>query len=163
MVKVMKHTVTLTVNGKLHEVPVEPHWTLLDVLRNQLRLTGTKRGCGTGECGMCTIVMDGKAVNSCLLLAVQAEGRSIVTIEGLSESGELDPIQQAFVDTGAIACGFCTPGLIMSAKALLDEKPNPDEREVREAIAGNLCRCLGYTKNVQAILLAARNIRRRER
>lgn len=159
----MKHNVTLTVNGRPYEVAVEPHWTLLDVLRNQLRMTGTKRGCGTGECGMCTIVMDGKAVNSCLVLAMQAEGRSIVTIEGLSESGELDPIQQAFVDTGAIACGFCTPGLIMSAKALLDEKPNPGEKYVRETIAGNLCRCLGYTKNVQAILLAAKNIRRRKR
>ena len=157
----VKRMITLKVNGKKHEVSVKAHWTLLDVLRNELKLKGTKKGCETGECGMCTVLLDGKAVNSCLILAMQAEGKDIVTIEGLSQSGELNLIQEAFIDSGAIACGYCTPGLVMSAKALLDERPNPSEEEVRESIAGNLCRCLGYTKNVRAILLASERMRER--
>ena len=157
----MKHKIILRVNGKTHELSVKAHWTLLDVLRNELKLKGTKKGCETGECGMCTIILDGKAVNSCLILAMQAEGKDIVTIEGLTDSGALNPIQEAFIDSGAVACGYCTPGLIMSAKALLDERPNPSEEDVREAIAGNLCRCLGYTKNVRAILLASERMRKR--
>jgi carbon-monoxide dehydrogenase small subunit len=151
-----KHRIALTVNGKPCEVDVEAQWTLLHVLRNELRLTGTKKGCGTGECGMCTVIVDGRAVNSCLILAMLADGKEITTIEGLSRNGELHPLQSAFVKAGAIQCGYCTPGLIMSAKALLDKNPHPSEDEVREAISGNLCRCLGYEKNVQAILQAAK-------
>ena len=155
-----KHKIVLTVNGKRYEINVEANWTLLDVLRNELRSTGTKKGCETGECGMCTVIMDGRAINSCLTYAMLADGREVTTIEGLSENGELRPIQSAFVKAGAIQCGFCTPGLVMSAKALLDKNPHPSEEEVRQAIAGNLCRCLGYGKNVEAILLAAKALGR---
>lgn len=154
------HRIDLTVNGKRYEINVEANWTLLDVLRNELRLTGTKKGCGTGECGMCTVIMDGRAINSCLTYAMLAQGREITTIEGLSENGGLHPIQSAFVETGAIQCGFCTPGLVMSTKALLDRNPHPSESDVRHAIAGNLCRCLGYGRNVEAVLLAARALER---
>jgi carbon-monoxide dehydrogenase small subunit len=147
--------IQLRVNGELYEVAVHPHWTLLEVLREELDLTGAKKGCDAGDCGGCTVILDGKPVVSCLTLAVEADGRDILTIEGLAQNGQLHPIQNAFVEHGAIQCGFCTPGVIMSAKALLDENPNPTEEEVRRAIAGNLCRCTGYVKIVEAILAAS--------
>lgn len=145
----------LKVNKKEYEIEVEPRRTLLDVLRYDLRLTGTKEGCGTGSCGSCTVLMDGQAVNSCLVFINEAEGKEIITIEGLSENGKLHPLQQAFIDEGAVQCGFCTPGMILSAKALLDTNPRPTEEGIREGIAGNLCRCTGYDKIVRAILSAA--------
>ena len=148
----MKRLIQLRVNGELYEVAVHPHWTLLEVLREELDLTGAKKGCDAGDCGGCTVILDGKPVVSCLTLAVEADGRDILTIEGLAQNGQLHPIQNAFVEHGAIQCGFCTPGMIMSAKALLDENPKPTEEEVRRAIAGNLCRCTGYVKIVEAIL-----------
>ena len=151
----VKHTIKLRVNEEDYEVSVEPRKTLLWVLREALELTGTKEGCGTGDCGACTVLMDGKPVNACLILGVEAEGHEIVTIEGIARGGELHPIQHAFVEKGAIQCGFCTPGMVISAKALLDHNPNPTELEVRQAISGNLCRCTGYTKIVEAILAAA--------
>ncbi len=151
----MKQIMVLNVNDEFYEVAVEPHRTLLEVLRDTLGLTGTKKGCDEGECGACTVLIDGEAVLSCLLLAVEAQGKRITTIEGLAHNGQLHPLQQAFIDHGAIQCGFCTPGLILSAKALLDRNPKPTEAEVREAIAGNLCRCTGYVKSVEAILAAS--------
>jgi len=146
------------VNGEQVEAAVEPNKTLVQFLREDLGLTGTKHGCGLGDCGACTVIMDGKPVNSCLVLAVQAHGREVLTIEGLAENGKLHPIQQAFVDKGAIQCGFCTPGMILSAKALLAENPQPTEQEIRTAISGNLCRCTGYQKIVEAIQEAAKSI-----
>ena len=155
----MTHRIHLTVNGEPYEIDVEPRKTLLWVLREQLRLTGTKEGCGTGDCGACTVIIDGRTVNSCLVLGVEADGSDILTIEGLAKNGQLHPIQQAFVEYGAVQCGFCTPGMILSSKVLLDDNPNPTEEEVRAGIAGNLCRCTGYTKIVEAILAAAEKIR----
>lgn len=155
----MKCAIKLDVNGEIHEVMIEPHWTLLYVLRNELGLTGAKLGCGTGDCGACTIIMDGRTVPSCLVLAAQAEGEKIITIEGLAVGQKLHPVQEAFVKYGAMQCGYCMPGMILSAKALLDRCPDPLEKEVREAISGNLCRCTGYAKAVQAILAAAKVIR----
>lgn len=143
------------VNGREYNIEIEPSRTLLDVLRYELGLTGTKEGCGTGNCGSCTVLVDDRAVNSCLVLAAEMESREIMTIEGLSQCGQLHPIQQAFIGEGAVQCGFCTPGMIMSVKALLDSNPNPDESQIREAIAGNLCRCTGYDKIVRAIMRAA--------
>ena len=154
----MKTIIQLTVNGEEFEVAVEPNRTLLQVLREDLGFTGTKHGCGLGDCGACTVHLDGKPVNSCLVLTVQANGREVLTIEGLAENGKLHPIQQAFVDHGAIQCGFCSPGMILSAKALLDENPRPTEREIRTAISGNLCRCTGYQKIVEAVQSAAETI-----
>jgi carbon-monoxide dehydrogenase small subunit len=151
----LKQIMVLNVNDEFYEVAVEPHRTLLEVLRDTLSLTGTKKGCDEGECGACTVLIDGEAVLSCLLLAVEAQGKRISTIEGLAKDGQLHPLQQAFIDHGAIQCGFCTPGVILSAKALLDRNPKPTEAEVREAIAGNLCRCTGYVKSVEAILAAS--------
>jgi aerobic carbon-monoxide dehydrogenase small subunit len=150
----MKQLVKMVVNGDAVELAVEPHSTLLDVLRNDLALTGTKRGCDVGDCGACTILMDGKAVNACLVLSVEANGSEILTIEGLVDlaHGRLHPLQESFLAHGAAQCGFCTPGMIMAAKALLDETPQPSEEEVRFAIAGNICRCTGFTKIVEAIL-----------
>jgi len=148
----VKHNIQLTVNGEIYEVYVEPRRRLIDVIRDDIGLTGTKEGCGSGDCGACTVLMDGKPVNSCLILAIDAKEKNILTIEGLSNEGRLHPIQEAFVKHGAIQCGYCTPGMILSAKALLDENPNPAEEEVREAISGNLCRCTGYVKIVKAIL-----------
>lgn len=145
----------LTVNGRAHTLEVEPQARLLDVLREQLGLTGAKEGCGEGECGACTVLMDDLAVNSCLVLAHQARGRSIITVEGLARSGELDHLQQAFIDNGAIQCGYCTPGMLMSAKALLLRDPDPKEEEIRLALAGNLCRCTGYLNIVKAVQEAA--------
>lgn len=158
----MKTIVQLVVNGESVEAAVEPNQTLLQFLREDLGLTGTKHGCGLGDCGACTVILDGKPVNACLVLAVQARGREVLTIEGLAENGKLHPIQQAFVDKGAIQCGFCTPGMILSAKALLDEKPEPSEPEIRTAISGNLCRCTGYQKIVEAIQEAAKVIQATE-
>jgi len=152
----MKQLITLLVNGESHEVAVEPRMTLLNVLRDILRLTGTKSGCEIGNCGTCTVLLDGKPVSSCLLLAVEAQGKYIITIEGLAENGKLHPLQQAFIDHSALQCGFCTPGFILIGKALLDENPNPTEEEVKEAISGNLCRCTGYTTIVKAICDIAR-------
>lgn len=151
----MKRIIQLTVNGEQAEVAVAPNRTLLQVLREDLGLTGTKHGCGLGDCGACTVILDGKPVNSCLVLAVQAHGSEVLTIEGLAENGKLHPLQQAFVDKGGIQCGFCSPGMILSAKALLDENPKPTEHEIRMAISGNLCRCTGYQKIVEAIQAAA--------
>lgn len=147
--------VRFTVNGTLHELNVKPWQTLLEVLRDDLGLTGTKEGCGLGECGACTVIMDGKAVNSCLVLAVEVDGVQISTIEGLADGDRLDPLQEAFVEHGGLQCGFCTSGMIMSAKALLDENPDPSEAEIRRGIAGNLCRCTGYTKIIESVASAA--------
>ena len=147
--------VKLTVNSKVYEVEVQPQDTLLDVIREKLGLTGTKEGCGLGECGACTVIMNGKTVNSCLVLAVEADGKQITTIEGLAQGDKLHPIQQAFIDQGGLQCGFCTPGMIISAKALLDENPNPSEDEIRRGISGNFCRCTGYTKIIKSIKTAA--------
>ena len=140
-----------TVNGELVHVTVSPFATLLDVLRDDLELTGTKYGCGEGECGACSVLLDGKLVNSCLVLAAECEGSEVLTIEGLQKNGRLHPIQQAFVDHGAVQCGFCTPGMIMAAYALLEANPSPAEHEVKRALEGNLCRCTGYQKIVEAV------------
>ena len=147
----MKKLIRLTINDQEYELAVEPNLTLVDLLRDELRLTGTKKGCEIGECGSCTVIMDGKPVNSCLVLAVQANGREITTIEGLGNEQGLHPIQESFVQHGAIQCGFCTSGMILSAKSLLDRNPSPEEKEIRTAISGNLCRCTGYQKIVEAI------------
>ena len=150
--------VELTVNGTLYKLSVQPWETLLEVIRDNLGLTGTKEGCGLGECGACTVIMDGKTVNSCLVLAAEADGKQINTIEGLANGDKLHPVQEAFIEQGGLQCGFCTPGMIMSAKALLDENPSPDEEEIRKGIAGNFCRCTGYTKIIESVKAAARNI-----
>jgi len=151
----MKKLINLTVNRKKYELAVAPNMTLADMLRKELGLTGTKKGCDAGDCGSCTVILDGKAVNSCLVLAVQAGGREVLTIEGVGTDEGLHPIQKAFVEKGAIQCGFCSPGMILSAKALLDGNPKPTELDVRTAISGNLCRCTGYQKIVEAILSTA--------
>jgi carbon-monoxide dehydrogenase small subunit len=152
----MKVQIQLKVNGLVYQKEVEPRRTLLELIREDLELTGTKEGCGLGECGTCTVLLDGKPIKSCITLAVQANGREVTTIEGIEKpDGTLHPIQQAFIDHGAIQCGFCTPGMVLSAKALLAENPKPTEMEVKQAIAGNLCRCTGYQKIVEAILSAA--------
>ena len=143
--------IAFKVNGEDVEVLVKPWQTLLEVLRDELRLTGTKEGCSNGNCGACTVQFDGKAVDSCLALGLEADGHEITTIEGVAAGGSLHPIQQAFIDHGALQCGFCTPGFIMSAKALLERMPSPSERDIRLNIAGNLCRCTGYDKIVRAI------------
>jgi len=148
----VKRLIQLNVNGELYEVAVHEHRTLAEVLREELDLIGTKEACNQGDCGSCTVILDGKTVTSCLTLAVEADGREVRTIEGISDGGELNPVQKAFVEHGAIQCGFCTPGMVMSATALLEENPNPTEDEVRMGIAGNICRCTGYTKIVEAIL-----------
>jgi carbon-monoxide dehydrogenase small subunit len=142
----------LKVNGLGYSLEVDPHRTLLEVIRDDLGLTGTKLGCGGGECGACTVILDGKAVKSCLMLALDARGKEVWTIEGLSRGQVLHPLQQAFVERGAIQCGFCTSGMIMASKALLDENPRPSEQEVKDSLAGNLCRCTGYVKIIEAVL-----------
>ena len=149
------YPISVTINGDLYNVEVEPHKTLLWVLREQLNITGPKECCGIGECGACTVLMNGKSVNSCLVLAVEADGYEIVTIEGLGGPEGLDPIQQAFIDEGGVQCGFCTPGMIMSAKYLLDNNPNPTEEEIAVALSGNYCRCTGYKNIVAAVQAAA--------
>ncbi|MFQ5860698.1 MAG: (2Fe-2S)-binding protein [Dehalococcoidia bacterium] len=153
--KIAKTPLTLTVNGEEQEFLVKPWQTLLEVLRDELHLTGTKEGCGNGNCGACTVLLDGQAVDSCLVLGMEAQGHQVITIEGVAHNGELDPLQKAFIEYGALQCGFCTPGLIMSAKALLVQNPNPTEHEIRLQIAGNLCRCTGYDKIVRAIMAVA--------
>ena len=152
----MKQLIELKVNGESYETAVDPHRTLLEALRENLGLTGSKEGCDLGACGACTVIMDGKAVLACLTLAVAAHGKEITTIEGLAKVGKLHPLQQNFVDYGAIQCGFCTPGVIMSAKALLDENPKPTKAEIKRGISGNLCRCTGYTKIIEAIEVTAK-------
>ncbi len=152
--------ITFTLNDETITMDVKEDIRLLDFLRDELGLTGTKEGCGEGECGACTVIIDGKAVNSCLVLLPEIDGSKITTIEGLSKNGELDPIQKAFIDEGAVQCGFCTPGMIMSTKGLLDRKVNPSDEEIMEAIEGNLCRCTGYYKILQAIRTAADNLRK---
>jgi aerobic carbon-monoxide dehydrogenase small subunit len=151
----MKFLVTSTVNSQEHTVLADTRDTLLDLLRERIGLTGTKEGCGNGNCGTCTVIVDGEAINACLVLALEAPGRDIVTIEGLSPGGRLHPIQQALVEHGGTQCGFCTPGIVLSAKVLLDSNPNPTALEVRHAIAGNICRCTGYDKIVDAVMAAA--------
>ncbi len=150
---------TFSVNNITYTIAVEPHVTLVDVLREKLGLTGTKKSCNEGECGACTVLMDGKPVASCCMLAVDAQNKSITTIEGLAEGENLHPLQVAFVRHGGIQCGYCTPGMIMSAKALLDEKPDPTPLEVRTAISGNLCRCTGYQQIVDSVMAAAKTMR----
>ena len=150
-----KQSIKLNVNGEIREVVVQPNTTLLHVLREDLGLTGTKQGCDAGDCGACTVLLDGQPTASCLTLAIEVQGVEITTIEGLSRDGQLHPLQQAFIDYFAVQCGYCTPGMILSAKALLDRNPHPTEAEVREAISGNLCRCTGYVKIVEAIMAVA--------
>ena len=152
--------VSFTLNGKPCEVMTKPYSRLLDMLRDDLRLTGTKEGCGVGECGACTVILDGKAVTACLVPAPSVEGRNVVTIEGVGKEGKLDPIQEAVLKEHALQCGFCTPGFIMSAKALLDENPFATKEEIRRAIAGNLCRCTGYEQLTTAIYEAAEELRK---
>ncbi len=147
----MLHEITLTINGEVYQVAVKSHHTLLKVLREQLGITSPKVGCENGECGACTVIMNGQAVNSCQVLAPEADGAVIETVEGLSKDGKLHPLQEAFIKHNAIQCGFCTPGMLMSAKALLDRNPHPTEEEIREALVGNLCRCTGYVRIVRAI------------
>lgn len=149
------HVVRVTVNGQEHAGLVKANTTLLDLLREEFDYTGTKKGCELGDCGACTVLMDGRSVNSCLVLAVEADGHSITTIEGLEKDGKLDPLQEEFINHTAVQCGYCTPGMILSGKALLARNPHPTEREVREAIGGNICRCTGYVRIVKAILAAA--------
>lgn len=153
-----KLRISLNVNGERHELLAEPNRSLTQVLREDLELTGVKHGCDEGECGACAVLFDGVPVNSCLVLAAQAQGHEIITIEGLADGNKLHPVQQAFVEHGAVQCGFCTPGMVLSAKALLDRKKRPTEREIRTAISGNLCRCTGYEKIVDAVQAAARKL-----
>ena len=151
--------IDIKVNGEQYRVKIEPQTTLLELLRDSLRLTGTKEGCGLGECGACVVLVQGKPVNSCLMLAADANGCDVVTIEGLTMNGALHPLQQSFVDEGAIQCGFCTPAMVLSAKALLDKNPKPDEEEIKEALSGVLCRCGSYNKIIRAVQSAAERTR----
>ena len=146
----MKKQIKLEVNGFEYYVLIKPHWTLLDVLRDEIGLMGTKKGCGRGECGACAVIMNGEAILSCLVLAIQCQGKGILTIEGLAQDGKLDPLQDAFVKYGAIQCGFCTPGMIMTSRALLNKIPQPTEEEIKRGLSGNLCRCTGYVKIIEA-------------
>src|SRR3990172_5864057 len=150
-----KQLINLAVNGHPYEVAVEPHWTLLETVREQLALTGSKEGCGTGDCGACSMIVDGRLITSCLMRDPEGEGAEVTTIEGLARNGDLHPVQQAFIEAGGVQCGFCTPGMITAAKALLDRNPRPTLDEVREGLAGNLCRCTGYTKIYEAVMSAA--------
>lgn len=155
----MKKHIAFVLNGNRMEMEVEPHWTLLHLLREELDLLGTKSGCESGECGACTVIINAKAVNACLFPVMEIEGAQITTIEGLAKpSGELHPLQQAFVDHGGVQCGYCTPGMILSAKALLDENPNPADEEIRHALAGNICRCTGYVQIIESVKQAGRAI-----
>ena len=154
----MKIPVTLKVNGEIYELAIAPHRTLLDVLREEIQLTGTKKGCDVGDCGACTVLLDGKPVNSCLILAATVQNSEILTIEGLAKNGKLHPLQKAFLKDGAVQCGFCTPGVLMSLKALVDTNPSPTLDDVKTAMAGNLCRCTGYTKMFKAVETATRSL-----
>ncbi len=156
----MRRIVRITINGRLREVAVPANRTLLDLLREDLDLTGTKHGCGEGDCGACTVLLDGEPVNACLVLAAEAEGRDVTTIEGLADGSLLHPVQQAFVDAGAVQCGYCTPGMVLVAAALVARCPSPTESDVRRAISGNFCRCTGYQKIVEAVLAAAARVHR---
>lgn len=151
----MKTQIRLQVNGFAYDLLIEPHWTLLDVLRDALGLTGTKEGCGKGECGACTVIIDGEATLACLILAIRAQGKNILTVEGLARHGRLEALQEAFVKYGAIQCGFCTPGMLMAAKALLSQNPHPTPEEIKNALSGNLCRCTGYVKIIEAVRKAS--------
>jgi len=150
------HRITLSVNSETEQVDVPSNLTLMGMLREKLALTGTKNGCSAGECGACTVLMDGEPVNSCMVLAVECDGAEITTIEGLAHDGQLDPVQQAIIETGGVQCGFCTPGILITARALLDRNPQPSEEEISEALVGNLCRCTGYVRIIQGVLEAAR-------
>jgi carbon-monoxide dehydrogenase small subunit len=145
------HEITLTVNGELERAVVPSNMTLLQMLRERLALTGTKNGCAAGECGACTVLLNGEPVNSCMVLAVECDGASIVTVEGLADDGRLDPVQEAIVEQGGVQCGFCTPGILISARALLNRNPHPGDTEIREALVGNLCRCTGYLRIIEAV------------
>ena len=149
------HRITLTINNEYEQVDVPSNMTLLQMLRDKLALTGTKNGCAAGECGACTVLLNGQAVNSCMVLAVECQGARVVTVEGLAHDGVLDPVQAAVVDHGGVQCGFCTPGILISARALLDRNPDPSEDEIREALVGNLCRCTGYLRSIDAVRDAA--------
>jgi len=151
----MKHSIRVIVNGEGHEFSVEPRKTLLELLREDLDLTGTKKGCDNGECGACAVLLDGQPVNACTVLAVEVDGKRVLTIEGLAEGSRLHPLQEAFIRQGAVQCGYCSPGMILTAKAFLDENPRPTEGEIRRAIAGNLCRCGAYNKIIKAVLSVA--------
>lgn len=151
----MEHRITVTINGQFYELDVPTNRLLIDLLREDLHLMGTKEGCGEGECGACTVLLNGKPVTSCLILAAHVDGGNIVTIEGLAEDGVLDPLQASFISEGAAQCGYCTPGMIMTAKELLNENPRPTEDEIKEALAGNLCRCTGYSAIVRAVRSSA--------
>lgn len=150
--------IEITINGRKRQFDVEPNKLLLNLVRDELYLTGTKYGCGIGECGACTVHMDGQAVLACMVLAVDADGRSVTTIEGVANGGKLDPVQEAYIEEGAIQCGFCTPGFIMSTKALLKENPDPSEEEIREYLKGNYCRCTGYVNIIKAVQSAAKKL-----
>jgi carbon-monoxide dehydrogenase small subunit len=151
----MKSVISLTVNGRQEEVEVPSHWSLIQLLRQGLHLLGTGEGCGEGACGSCTVLVDGRLARSCLYLAIRAQGRDVLTIEGLQLDGVLDPVQQAFVDQGAVQCGFCSPGMVLSTKVLLDKNPNPTDQEIREHLSGNICRCGGYSLILAAVRQAA--------
>ncbi|NCF67139.1 MAG: 2Fe-2S iron-sulfur cluster binding domain-containing protein [Chloroflexi bacterium] len=150
------HSVTMTINGEIEGATVPSQMTLLQMLREELAITGTKNGCAAGECGACTVVVNGEAVNSCLVLAVECDGADIMTVEGLAHDRRLDPLQQALIDAGGVQCGFCIPGVLISARVLLDHNPQPSEQEIREALVGNLCRCTGYVRIVEGVKEAAR-------
>ena len=158
-----KLTIELIINGKKRKVETTPSTRLLDLIRDDLHLTGTKEGCGKGECGACTVIMNGELVASCLILAPQADGAVITTIEGVGDGENLDPVQEAFIETGAVQCGFCTPGMILAAKKLLEENPHPTEEEIKRGISGNLCRCTGYQKIIDAIKLTANRLSSRDK
>jgi carbon-monoxide dehydrogenase small subunit len=153
-------SIEIKVNGEHHRVEVEPNTTLLELLRDSLRLTGTKEGCGLGECGVCIVLFEGKPVNSCLMLAADANGCDVTTIEGLTKNGRLHPLQQSFIDEGAVQCGFCTPAMVLSAKALIDRNPEPTKEEIKEALSGVLCRCGSYKKIVRAVQAALKTTRK---
>ena len=155
----MKRLMQTTVNGLLRELAVEPNRTLLQLLREDLDLTGTKHGCGEGDCGACVVLLDGQPVNACLVLALEAAGRQVTTIEGVADGNRLHPVQDAFIEAGAVQCGYCTPGMILVALALLRQHPEPTEQQVRQSISGNLCRCTGYQKIVEGVMLAADRLR----
>ena len=151
--------VSINVNGVNYDKDIDPSLRLIDFLREELKLKGTKEGCGEGECGACTVIVEGKTINSCLMLASSVDGKNVITIEGVSDNNKLHPIQEAFMEVGAVQCGYCTPGMILSAKALLDKNPNANEEEIKSSLSGNLCRCTGYKKIIQAVILAEEKIK----
>ncbi|MBC8509012.1 MAG: (2Fe-2S)-binding protein [Anaerolineales bacterium] len=152
------HKITLTVNGEAEQVDVSSNMTLLRMLREKMGKTGTKNGCAAGECGACTVMVDGEPVNSCMMLAIECDGKEIVTVEGLADNGHLAPIQEAIIDSGGVQCGFCTPGILIASQALLDRNPNPSQAEIQEALVGNLCRCTGYVRIIEAVQAAAKMV-----